>query len=381
VERPLVEPVLQAGASIPQLLEQFREYEARTRYRVRRELRDRDANEVAEAIDKFWQSIDDSDPQRDRLLTECLWVLEGHHIINQALLEAVLAAETPDARAAGVHAIANQRQWIEGAVEMIAPAVDDPHPRVQLEAVRALSFFPQLRSAQLALGVMKHPMDGELQYTLESTLGALQPVWQDQQELLAAADPDVEVMLLRLTAGENIGRQATQMLERLLQETESPAGRSRWLMQLGTLDGNRRSGARVFQRACNACHKVGDEGADFGPNLSDVGKRLRREEMIESIVFPSLKIEDKYKATNIVTADGKALSGLVVEENDQQLSLVVADGKVQQIPIEDIEIRQQVDVSSMPERLHESMSGGEFADLLRYLYSQRTTPTVSIGAQ
>lgn len=132
-------------------------------------------------------------------------------------------------------------------------------------------------------------------------------------------------------------------------------------------------GEKVFTRACQACHRVGDKGAEFGPNLSDVGKRLKREEILESILFPNTKIDPKYRATNIVTVEGTAVSGLVVAENDQEISLLLGQGTVQKIPQEDIEVRQEVEVSSMPEKLNESMSGLEFLDLIEFLAAQQAT--------
>jgi hypothetical protein len=77
--------------------------------------------------------------------------------------------------------------------------------------------------------------------------------------------------------------------------------------------------------------------------------------------------------------DGTAFSGLVVGETEQEISLLLGQGTVQKIPRDDIEIRQEVEVSSMPERLHESMSGLEFLDLLEFLSAQQTEP-VATGA-
>src|SRR5688500_13687922 len=49
-DRPLLDPVTQHGKSELELLEQLREYEPRTRYRARRELRDRPNDVVAKAV-------------------------------------------------------------------------------------------------------------------------------------------------------------------------------------------------------------------------------------------------------------------------------------------------------------------------------------------
>ena len=66
---------------------------------------------------------------------------------------------------------------------------------------------------------------------------------------------------------------------------------------------------------------------------------------------------------------------------DEEISLLLGQGTLQKIPKADIDIRQEVEVSSMPERLNESMSGVEFLDLMEFLAAQQTTPTTSAANQ
>jgi putative heme-binding domain-containing protein len=382
-DRPLIEPVTQAGKSEPELLEQLREYEPSTRYRVQRELRDRPKEKVVDAVQAFVASLSKDDPLHDRLLVEAMWVLAGQQAADVELFKTLLAAKTPDARAAAVHMVADQRQFLPDAVAMLAPMVNDPHPRVRLEAVRGLSFFPTVDSLKAALSVLKHPMDSELNFTLEITLTALRPAWEGKKVLqseLAASDPMAAAFLARVASGSERGEAATALLKQLIEHYQSDGHRTTYMAGLNALGGSRREGKKVFTRACQACHRVGDDGADFGPNLSDVGKQLKREEILESILFPNAKIDPKYRATNIVTLDGNALSGLVVGENEKELSLLLGQGTVQKIPQEDIDIRQEVEVSSMPERLNESMSGAEFLDLMEFLAAQQNTPPAADAA-
>jgi putative heme-binding domain-containing protein len=375
--RPLVKPATQAGKSIPELLEQLREYEPQTRYRVQRELRDRPTDQVVAAVQSWLGSIPASDPLHDHLLAEAMWVLAGHHHVDRELFEQLLHAKTPDARAAAVHIIADLREHVPDAAELIAPMVDDPHPRVRLEAVRGLSFFPEVRSAELALKALKHPLDEELDFTLETTLGALQPVWTKAQAdgvPIADGDPVAAAFLARIAAGNDLGREVAALTRTAVDRYSVEKMGSASVVRLLTLKGNPEDGAKVFKRTCQACHRVGNDGADYAPNLSDVGKRLKREEILESILFPNAKIDPKYRATNIVTAEGKAYSGLVVAENDKEISLLLGQGTLQKIPKEDVDVRQTIDVSSMPDKINESMSGGEFIGLLQFLFAQQTEP-------
>jgi putative heme-binding domain-containing protein len=247
-----------------------------------------------------------------------------------------------------------------------------------LEAVRGLSYFPTIASAKAALAVVKHPMDNELNFTLDATLAALRPAWNATPEMInqvAGDDPAAAALLIRIASGNERGKTAGELLKKLIARYDHDGSRTTFMAGLNALGGDKDAGQKVFARACQACHRVGSEGADFGPNLSDVGKRLKREEILDSILFPNSKIDPKYRATNIVTVEGTAVSGLVVAESDKEISLLLGQGTVQKIPLEDIEIRQEVEVSSMPEKLNESMSGGEFLDLLEFLAAQQETPS------
>jgi putative heme-binding domain-containing protein len=249
---------------------------------------------------------------------------------------------------------------------------------VRLEALRALSFFPSLRSFDLAVRVVEYPLDRELRYTLESTLGALRPVWEAAAKEgvdLAGDNDEIAQLMARVASNDFVEQQAAAWMKRLANTDNDIADNAaERILRLADLHGSRRAGVRVFRRSCHACHRVGDEGADYGPNLSDVGIRLRRHEIIESIVDPNATIDDKYKATNVITVEGKIHSGLVTRDDAQGITLVLGDGKVVEVPHDDIDDRQQVDVSSMPGGLHEAMSASEFLDLAAYLSAQKTPP-------
>lgn len=132
--------------------------------------------------------------------------------------------------------------------------------------------------------------------------------------------------------------------------------------------GDVNQGRECFKKHCNACHKVGGEGADHAPELSDVASRLTRQKIIESILQPSAVVEEKYKTTMVATLDGEVLTGLLIENQDGRVKLF--DGKVtQEIAVDDIDIMQTKDSSSMPTKLADAMSEAEFVSLIAYLSS------------
>ncbi|MFB3105252.1 MAG: c-type cytochrome, partial [Pseudomonadales bacterium] len=136
--------------------------------------------------------------------------------------------------------------------------------------------------------------------------------------------------------------------------------------------GEAHRGEAVFQRVCFACHNIGNRGKAFGPDLSDIGKRLSKEEIIKSIVWPSEEITKGYETVVVVTGDGKSISGFVIEEDENTLVLGVAEGKVQRFDKSDLEERKDMKASSMPEGLTKTIAPIEFLDLVEYLQVQKT---------
>ena len=136
--RPLVEPAKVAGASIEQLLANLTLPEYRTRYRTRRELRGRDADEVIAALGKWLPTVKD---ERHRL--EGLWVSWGFDRVDQDLLEELLKSEDHRIRAGAVRVLRFNGHRIGNQQELLLAAAGDDHGRVRLEAITTASWKPR----------------------------------------------------------------------------------------------------------------------------------------------------------------------------------------------------------------------------------------------
>ena len=66
---------------------------------------------------------------------------------------------------------------VPGAIDMLAKAVVDPHPRVRLEAVNALREVGTLEAFIVAMRAVDHPSDTNLAYALRLTARELQDLW------------------------------------------------------------------------------------------------------------------------------------------------------------------------------------------------------------
>jgi len=176
--KPLVEPAEIEGQPIPELLDLLKVYEDRTRYRARRELRERDSAEVARAVDAWVANLNRDDPNYWHQMLEALWVKQHHVLVDRALLETLLRCPEPKARGAATRVLCYWRHHLEDPIALLQVQVNDEHPRVRLEAVRALSFFEgadAVRAQEVALESLLHPQDDYLEYTLNETIATLGP--------------------------------------------------------------------------------------------------------------------------------------------------------------------------------------------------------------
>ncbi|OJW12340.1 MAG: dehydrogenase [Planctomycetales bacterium 71-10] len=119
--------------------------------------------------------------------------------------------------------------------------------------------------------------------------------------------------------------------------------------------------------ACVKCHAVAPGGATVGPELSSVGAKYPRDELVTAVLFPSAKISSGYEPVILATDDGRVFSGVIKGETPEAVELQDADAKVVRIPVEEIEERRRGDVSIMPPGLAEGLKPSDFADLIAYL--------------
>ena len=157
--RPLVKPAKVAGASIPELLENLKLPEFRTRYRTRRELRGHKASEVLPAIKSWVAKLDKSAKRYEHHLTEALWVTWGLNKTDASLLEKLLSAKDHKARSAAVRVLRYSTHLIPNHAELLMKAAADDHSRVRLEVLTAASWLSKDKGLPILAAVGKKPLD------------------------------------------------------------------------------------------------------------------------------------------------------------------------------------------------------------------------------
>ena len=107
-------------------------------------------------------------------------------------------------------------------------------------------------------------------------------------------------------------------------------------------DGDAEKGRAVFLPAfpaaiaCGSCHRVQGNGQWIGPDLSTIGVKYGKDELIRSILSPSSAIGYSFRSLVLALADGRVLTGLPVEETADQLVLKTAEGQRVTVPIRSI---------------------------------------------
>jgi putative heme-binding domain-containing protein len=124
---------------------------------------------------------------------------------------------------------------------------------------------------------------------------------------------------------------------------------------------------------CAKCHTVRGSGGQVGPDLSMIGKKASRENLYESILMPSKAIADQYIQHQVTTTAEVTVTGLLVSETPQAITLRDANGKDTTIAKKDIEgpVRK-LKISIMPEDIVAGLSEDELVDLVAYLQTLQT---------
>lgn len=143
--------------------------------------------------------------------------------------------------------------------------------------------------------------------------------------------------------------------------------------QILATPGDSASGRRLFFEAvgiaCKNCHKIQAQGKDVGPDLTAIGKKLNRAQLLESMLDPSKTIDPKYVTYLAETDDGRTHTGLLVSKDQNEIILKDAQDKLIKLSVKGLEQLVPQRQSLMPELLLRDMTSQQVADLLEFLSS------------
>ena len=109
------------------------------------------------------------------------------------------------------------------------------------------------------------------------------------------------------------------------------------------------------------------KGESLGPDLSKIGEKYKRPEILFHIINPSAEVAPENSTYLLVTLSGKVHIGLLVEKTPEKVVIKNASKEVITVPAADIQILQMQEKSMMPDLLLRDMTAQQAVDLLDYL--------------
>jgi len=123
---------------------------------------------------------------------------------------------------------------------------------------------------------------------------------------------------------------------------------------------------------CRNCHELDDKTKSLGPTLFEITKKYpTRAELLQHVLQPSLKIEDVFAAYTVTVDDGRTLTGLIIEQNENEVVIKTPERQVVRLARKNIEELAKSTKSLMPERILSDLTAQEAADLFEYIRSQK----------
>lgn len=133
-------------------------------------------------------------------------------------------------------------------------------------------------------------------------------------------------------------------------------------------------GKVVFNRlesSCVTCHKIGTTGAEFGPNLSEIGTKLGRDALYDAILNPNNGISMGFETYIFSLSNGTPTVGILRSETEQEITLALPGGSTQRLRKIDVKKREKLPHSMMPNGLGQILGEQNLVDLVEYLSACR----------
>jgi len=311
-----------------------------------------------EAMDRYLNATAGTD--------EYFQLVEKYHIASQKETLLKLAEEkagTP--QSAQAVKLLFQTGQAEAVMARLA-ALEAPAAALLMESVASVGAKETTDAAAAAVGdATTPPAVGE------AAVKGLARNTAGQQALLAAAQagkiPDTlkpaAAAALATSTDEAIRTAAAKVLAMTAAAKLPPVA------ELVKKTGDAAKGQTVFLTYCFACHQVNGQGLDFGPALSEIGTKLAKEALYDSILNPNAGISFGFEGWQVKTKDGNTFAGIIASETEKELTLKVPGGVVQKLDKTNVTSHEKMQVSLMTPNLHTLMSEVDLVNLVEYLAS------------
>ncbi len=119
---------------------------------------------------------------------------------------------------------------------------------------------------------------------------------------------------------------------------------------------------------CMTCHKIGQNGVEFGPELTTFGQQQPAEVIANAIANPSAEISHGFEGSEVKTKDGLTITGMLLSSGDP-LIIKCMGGLVQTVPQDRIASVKLMERSLMYQPQQLGLNAQSIADIVAYLKS------------
>jgi len=259
-------------------------------------------------------------------------------------------------------------------------ALESSNSPVATKIVEALGNTFQHEATPLLLPLIAPPK-GDLTLR-QQTVRALVQTADGAAALLRLAQEQKLPEDLKLTTSSELSRvRWPEIREKAAAILPLPHGRDARplppMAEMLKMKGDPVNGAKVFsapETGCANCHRIKEQGIDFGPNLTEIGSKLGKDALYQAILEPSAGISFGFEAWQVQLKSGDEAYGLIVSETAEELAVKAVGGLVTRYKKDEISGREQMKLSIMPAGLQEAMSTQDLVDLVEYLFSLKKIP-------
>jgi len=139
-----------------------------------------------------------------------------------------------------------------------------------------------------------------------------------------------------------------------------------------TGDPNRGEQIYAGKGGCIQCHALSGHGGAIGPDLTDVGSRLDKDNLRTALLMPEASIPRDFMQVRLVTKDGKRLTGVRVNEDSFSIQIRDLSNRFHSFWKSELtELVKEPNRSPMPS-YRQTLTPDELDNLIAYLESLKS---------
>ncbi|HKW96551.1 MAG TPA: c-type cytochrome [Bryobacteraceae bacterium] len=131
-------------------------------------------------------------------------------------------------------------------------------------------------------------------------------------------------------------------------------------------------GEQIFQGKgrCTECHMIRGRGGILGPDLTNIGGTEPLSAIRDALTKAKAQIPRGYQPVEVVTADGRKISGIAKNNDNFSLQLLDNAGHLDLFTLDELRHVTYKKQSLMPSDLDKTLTAAELQDLLAFLSRQ-----------